>query len=224
MLTDTAPPLPPATVTVIVRAANEGVPVGAIARVVQVGFEDVSRTLRVALGCGKIGSMPKPDWPPAEPWDARSPTVPRSAHAEDVEFQCKKLFKLTKLEAAFMMVLLRHDYVEKEKLHAVVEEQRAKRATRPDKQETTDPKMVDVIICKLRRKLKGIDPEFVIVTSWGSGYYLEAPVKSKILQRLGGLYAVGPAVERGDLGSDPAGRAPAVHPESDAGPVSHGSA
>lgn len=181
---------------ITVRAANEGVPIGAIARIVQVPFEVVTQHLKDALACGKIGELPKPDWPPAQKWAARLPSIPRTAHPEDTEFLCKRVFKLTKLEAAFMMVLLRHDVIEKEKLHGVIEEQRAKRPLRPDTQEATDPKMVDVIICKLRKKLKAVDQSFVLTTSWGSGYYFEAGIKQAIFEAIGGQHGPGPDAQR----------------------------
>ncbi len=179
--------LPPVTAAVSVRAANEGVPVAAIARIVQTPFDEIAEYLRAQVSCGRIGEMPKADWPPGGRWDARLPSVERSVHSEDIEFQCKRLFKFTKLEAAFVVVLLRHDVVEKEKLHGVIEDQRAKRALRPDR-ETTDPKMVDVVICKLRKKLIAVDPSYILTTSWGSGYYFDAPVKTAILQRLSKIY------------------------------------
>lgn len=188
--------IPVSTATIATRAANEGVPIAAIARIVQMPFESVSQHLQGALACGRICEMPKPDWPPSQSSAARLPSVPRAAHPEDTEFQCKKLFKLTKLEAAFMMVLLRYDVIEKEKLHGVIEEQRAKRPLRPDKQEATDPKMVDVIICKLRKKLKDVDPSLVLTTSWGSGYYFDAAIKQAIFETIGGPHGQGPAAKR----------------------------
>lgn len=179
------------TSTVAIRAANEGIPVAAIARIVQLPFDTITETLHDALASGQIGSMPRPDWPPQAAWNERLPSVPRSANAEDVEFQCRNLFKLTKLEAGFMMVLLRYDCADKEKLHGVIEQQRSSRPLRPDKQEATDPKMVDVIICKLRKKLKTVDPTIVVQTSWGHGYYLDPAVKSHVFSKIGGPYGTG---------------------------------
>ena len=197
------PPLPKSQGETVVRAANEGVPVAVIARIIQQPFADVSDHLKDALACGNISSMPAPDWPPTAKWSVRIPSIARSAQPEEMLFQCKKLFKLTKLEAAFLVVLLRTQYVEKEKLHGVIEEQRAKRPLRPNKQETTDPKMVDVIICKLRKKLRNVDEGFVLMTSWGDGYYFEAVVKKLLLARLettngasGDINAGGPNPER----------------------------
>jgi|HubBroStandDraft_2_1064218.scaffolds.fasta_scaffold295993_2 hypothetical protein len=173
------------------RAANEGIPVAAIARIVEHPYEEVVDTLKEAHARGEIGEMPKPDWPPAAPWSARLPSVPRSANHEDVEFQCRRAFKLTNLEAGFMMVLLRCECADKDKLHNVIESQRRSRQNLPDSSELTDPKMVDVMICKLRKKLKDLDPKFMISTSWGKGYYFEAAVKQQIFALIGGPYATG---------------------------------
>jgi hypothetical protein len=176
---------------IITRAANEGIPTAAIARIVQRDFDAVCETLTSALASGNIGSMPRADWPPAAKWSERLPTVPRSANSEDVEFQCRKAFKLTNLEAGFMMVLLRCECADKERLHNVIEQQRLSRANQPDKMELTDPKMVDVMICKLRKKLKMVDPSFLVSTSWGKGYYIEPAVKQKIFALIGGPYGTG---------------------------------
>ena len=176
---------------VITRAANEGIPTAAIARIVQRDFDEVCESLTNALATGDIGSMPKADWPPTARWSDRLPTVPRSANSADVEFQCRKAFKLTNLEAGFMMVLLRCECADKERLHNVIEQQRLSRANQPDKMELTDPKMVDVMICKLRKKLKLVDGEFIISTSWGKGYYIEPVVKQRIFALIGGPYGTG---------------------------------
>lgn len=182
--------------TIAARAANEGVPIAAIARIIQQPFDLTSEVLGAALSLGQIGHMPRSDWPPNAPWTFRMPSVPRSANAEDVEFACRRVFGLTSLEAGFMMVLLRYECVDKVRLHNVVEQQRNSRALRPDSAEPTDPKMVDVMICKLRKKLREVDKKFIIVTQWGKGYYFVPEVKQAIFNLIGGPYACGPEIER----------------------------
>lgn len=177
------------------RAANEGIPVAAIARIFQQPFGDVSAHLRIALACGQISQMPKPDWPPGAKWSDRSPTIPRSLHADDIEFHVKKLFRLTKLEVGFMMVLLTHDCADKDRLHGVVEQQRQSRQQRPDTQETTDPKMVDVMICKLRKKLRAVNEQVAIQTSWGKGYFFEPETKRLVSELIGAFDASHPVAE-----------------------------
>jgi DNA-binding winged helix-turn-helix (wHTH) protein len=52
--------------------------------------------------------------------------------------------------------------------------------------EVTDPKMVDVMICKLRRKLREVDMRFAdaIKTIWGLGYHIEQPMKALLMAAL----------------------------------------
>lgn len=179
------PLLAPDLQIITARAANEGVPVGAIARIVQRSYTAISNHLKLSVSLGAVGSMPKADWPPTQHWDARLPTVSRSANIDDVEFACRQTFRLTPLELAFLVVLLRHTFADKEKLHTVVENQRFARQFRPDKQASPDLKMVDVMICKLRAKLKGVSPQFVIETVWGKGYFISPGVKDAIYALIG---------------------------------------
>lgn len=183
----TEPGLPALHVAVATRAANEGIPLASIARIIGQPFDLVSEVLESALALGQITQMPKPDWPPGVRWAERVPSTPRTANAEDVEFACRKHFRLTPLEAGVLMVLLRFEYADKDKLHGVVEAQRFARAVRPDSPEETDPKIVDVIICKLRKKLKSQDEKFVLTTSWGRGYYFDPKVKAAIYEAIGGM-------------------------------------
>lgn len=190
--------LNPVQVHVAVRAANEGIPVAAIARIIDEPFDVAHNILTSALSTAEIVEMPKNDWPPTAKRSDRLPTSPRIANAEDLEFVCQKEFKLTNLEAGFITVLLRNQWADKEKLHGVVERQRASRYQKPEQSELTDPKIVDVIMCKLRKKLRTADPAIVVTTAWGKGYYFEPVVKQRVYDRIGGPYADGhgPAPER----------------------------
>jgi hypothetical protein len=86
---------------------------------------------------------------------------------------------VTKLMASFMMVLLKREEADKAVLHRVIEAQRASRTSRPDSTEETDPKMVDVVICNLRKKLKPYG--LTIQTLWGHGYYIDAEGRKSAL-------------------------------------------
>jgi hypothetical protein len=177
-----------------IRTAAEGVPIAAIARALQVPYDRVLHWLQRARKLGAIAEIPKPDWPPTQAVNERSPTCARStvneksrsaqSPPEEAEFLCRHIFRLTNLEAGFLVVLLRTLFAEKEKLHAVIEQQRAHRPLRPLQQEVTDPKMVDVMICKLRKKLALIDPDFLVRTSWGKGYFLDQSVKDAVYRML----------------------------------------
>lgn len=166
--------------SVAVRAAVEGVPVAAISRIVGGSFATVRTILEDAYNKGAIAALPASDWPPGQNRENRMPAVWREATPEAMEFACGKRFKLSKLQSGFVMVLLRCDSVDKPRLHAVVEAQRAARPTRPDNTEETDPKIVDVVICNLRKRLVAVNPEFKIDTLWGRGYSINPATKKLI--------------------------------------------
>lgn len=63
-----------------------------------------------------------------------------------------------------LALMLKRDEVTKEQLHAVIEN------ARPPGREITEIKMVDVMICKLRKKIKVHEIE--VKTMWGLGYYI----------------------------------------------------
>lgn len=58
-----------------------------------------------------------------------------------------------------------------------------------------EPKIFDVYICKLRKKLAPFGVE--IVTHWGAGYAIEEPIRGKVKAAMsGGSAVVGPPVRR----------------------------
>lgn len=175
----------PALVPIAVAAANEGIPVAAISRIIQTPLDDVYETLNDEKSRGSIVTMPRPDWPPGSRPADRLPAMSLPDDA-DLAFMCKKTFKLTSLEAGFLGVLLKHQQVEKTRLHNIVEQQRMTRQAQPISQEATDPKMVDVMICKLRKKLLVIDASLEIKTIWGGGYYITPTMKPRIIAYVNG--------------------------------------
>ena len=175
-------------VALVHRMANEGIPVAVIARTTLYPSGDVLATLKEALAAGMVGSVPKFDWPPTGKLSDHVPQVSTEVSENDLKFAARKVFKLTPLEAAILVVLLRCDHADKSRLHTVIENQRFSRAHNPDSLECTDPKMVDVMICKLRKRLLAADATYKVMTVWGSGYYIEPPVQSSILTRLTAEY------------------------------------
>lgn len=170
---------------VAINAANEGIPVAAIARIIQQPIDVAYEILKDAKARGSIADVPRPDWPPGVRVNDRLPSVPLPSD-QDLAFLCGKAFKLTALEAGFLVALLKNRQVEKGRLHGIVEHKRNTRPSQPDHMEATDPKMVDVMICKLRKKLKTVDPKLKIETVWGTGYYIEADMKPRIISHLDG--------------------------------------
>jgi hypothetical protein len=155
-----------------VRLANEGIPVNVIARGLEIAAGDVRAVLEEALAAGRITEMPAADWPPTARRADHLPPHIAAARDADLVTSFMRAFKLTKLMASFMLVLVKREEADKMTLHRVIEAQRATRANRPNNSEETDPKMVDVVICNLRKKLKAFGIK--INTLWGRGYYLDA--------------------------------------------------
>lgn len=178
--------LPSELSQIAARAALEGIPVAAIARVLAHPVSQVYATLNLHQACGTITEVPRPDWPPTARNGDRVPTVNMKTDPMDLMFVAQRNFKLTKLEAGFLATLLRCDHADKSMLHGVIEQQRLQRAQQPDSMETTDPKMVDVMICKLRKKLVGINIAWdkAVTTVWSGGYFIAPPFKAAIMSRL----------------------------------------
>ena len=142
--------LTPALVPYAERFADEGVPIRAMARAFKQTAEAIREAVETAIYAGRIVQMPKDDWPVGQSRDDRSPVFIRQNRINDdsLIFTCKQLFKITRLQASFLAVLINRNEVSKETLHQVIE------SRRPPGKEETDPKMVDVVICLLRQRLK----------------------------------------------------------------------
>lgn len=159
------------------RLAFEGVPIGVIARSLLVPSEVVREHLKEAITTGLIVELPREDWPPTARHADHLPSIMAKDTEETMNKRCQRVFKLTPLQAGFMVVLLKREEATKEMLHHVVEQQRTFRRNRPNNPKETDPKMVDVVICLMRKRLKPYD--ITISTAWGDGYYLSAENRKK---------------------------------------------
>ncbi len=162
-------------VSIVVRLADEGVPVAAIARVTKQPSDEVREHLEEAMSTGKLVEVPHHDWPPDSKRTTRQPCTP-SEKLDDTNLtmSCIRLFKITGLQAAMLSVLIRRPEVTKDVLHQVIEQRRG------NNKDQTDPKMVDVVICHLRKRMKLHDIE--ISTIWAKGYCMEAPMRAKALK------------------------------------------
>jgi DNA-binding response OmpR family regulator len=160
-----APPSPVID-DIIVRLADEGVPIRVIARATTVASSDLYDTLRDALQGGKILELPKDDWPIGTTRQGRNVLAGTPLEQEGaMRAACARVFKASPLEAGMLALMLRRNEVTKEQLHTIIEQNRG------DK-DPTDPKMVDVMICKLRKKL--LLHDIKIETMWGTGYLIDA--------------------------------------------------
>lgn len=178
MAAENLPPIERPFDVIAANLAHEGVPVQVIARAMQRTFSDVHVTLKYFIEVGGITEMPVSDWPPGQ---KRSDRLPQFLASQDENVQVytvQRGLKLTRLMASFMLVMLRRAEADKDTLHYVIETQRSMRRSRPDKSETTDPKMVDVVVCNLRKRLKPFGVK--IKTLWGRGYYIDDENREKV--------------------------------------------
>ena len=166
-------PLDSVTTGIVVRLADEGIPVRAIARGVSIPSESIRDALHLAIDLGQIVAMPRDDWPIKVLRENRIPDALGKPKLDDEKtiFNIARLFKVTKLQAALFSVLIKRTEVLKDTLHQVIESRR-----KPNKEET-DPKMVDVVICHLRGKLEPFG--IIIETQWASGYFMTLEMRKK---------------------------------------------
>lgn len=159
--------------SIAVRLADEGLPVRAIARAIKLPSSDIYEALRDALASGSIVEMPKDDWPVGSRRDMRTAFNGTPLEDEDaLKIACARFFKATRLEAAILAVMLKRSEVTKTQLHLVIEQNRAN-----ENENETDVKMVDVLICHLRKKLTKHDVK--IETIWGIGYLIGPPSRDR---------------------------------------------
>ena len=137
----------------VIRGADEGIPIGAIKRIFcasQINV-DVRDLVAQGVASGRLVAPPAEDWPALVPRDARRSMVrPHVSGEDDDELILKmaRTLKTTKLESRVFMVLLRRGLATHKMLHDAVEFNRGNPAN------PTDEKIVDVVICKLRKKLE----------------------------------------------------------------------
>lgn len=205
----TAPvePLLPAPVFAIAIAlADEGVPVCAIARSIRHPSDEVRIALREAIDEGRIVEMPRDDWPPAMRRAERVPSGSQVHTDDQLATYCRRLFSLTQLEATVLVPLLKRDEASKQMLHAAIQSARAARA-HADVEET-DPKMVDVVVHKIRKKLKEsqnrVGAVIEIKTLWAKGYFIERATRRVVFEMLDAYLSGQPATKGQADGQEPA--------------------
>lgn len=147
-----------------INLADEGIPVQAIARATQMASGQVYEILRTAICVGALLEMPKPDWPVGSRRSQRSALVNTALdNDEALQFACARCFRLTRLETAIFAVLLKRSEVTKAQLHIVIEQSRPS-----ENRDATDPKMVDVMIHHIRKKIAPYGLQ--VITVRGLGY------------------------------------------------------
>lgn len=173
----------------IVRLADEGVPIGAIARVTKLPPGEFRPVLRDALAEGRIVEMPREDWPPLARRVERMPGISvdagRRAQArhridddDTVLLALNSVFKTTRLQSKVLLRLLRRGLCPMKMLHDTIEENRGNPA------EPTQDKIVAVTICHLRKKLTPFD--ISIITHHSSGYSIPEKDRQRVVTLLEG--------------------------------------
>lgn len=149
----------------------------AIARGLKQSTDAVRLTIDEAKEAGTIVYKPKDDWPPGESRETRVPLWVRDGNTleEDTVHTCQRLFKVTPLQASLLAVLLIRTEASKDALHQVIQ-------SRSRRREESNPKIVDVIICHLRKRLKPAG--LVVHTLWSRGYYIEPAQRKFIMDML----------------------------------------
>lgn len=171
------PPLEKHLAGIVVRLADENIPIRAITRSLKIETDIVRDTIRNAIARGTITAMPRDDWHPGPKGVQPAEVRTQKMHDDDMTFNCIRRFKVTQVQAALLVLLLKRDEVTKAMLHQSIEHLRMTRSATVNYMEETDPKMVDVVICNMRKKLKlhGIKIE----TSWGRGYYISPDMRER---------------------------------------------
>lgn len=164
----------------MISLADEGVPVRAIARATHTPSEDIYEVLRYAVDDGRLIELPQSDWPPGTLRRARQQPGQSTLNLDDhtLGLALAAVFRMTRLQVAVFLALLRRPQITKAQVHAAIENTRALAP------EETDPKMIDVVICHIRKKIRPHGVE--LKTVWGQGYTIAAAERDKVMALLSG--------------------------------------
>jgi DNA-binding response OmpR family regulator len=174
----------------MIQLADEGVPVRAIARSTHTPSDEVYEVLKDALVEGKLIELPQNDWPPGSLRRSRRQADQSILNFTDEQLSiaCHEFFKMTRLQAAVFVAILRRPEITKDQVHTAIE------ATRAANSDPTDQKMIDVVICHIRKCLtdhagKGGYQKVQLKTIWGQGYALPRLEREKVLALLTTYFA-----------------------------------
>ena len=113
---------------------------------------------------------------------------------EELEFQVEELLQdvpeaafpfMTRTEARLMVMLMSREACKRSALH---------QASMMDNGKETEPKLIDVYICKVRKKLRDVlGLSDVIDTYFASGYGISAVNKDRVKQAMEAYRNAGPA-------------------------------
>lgn len=161
--------LVPLLADIATRLADEGVPVYAIARALQVHPTPVREAINTSIYEGRICDMPREDWPPGITRHSRLPVNRRKLSDEEIKNLLRQTFGFTRTEALMFLPLFTRPAPQthtKEALHHMAYSGGADGGP--------EIKIVDVLICKVRKKFAAFGIDRHLVTVWGTGYKLTA--------------------------------------------------
>jgi hypothetical protein len=168
----------------IINLAYEGVPQRAIARALQLPANEVGEVVANAVARGIIIEPSESEWPQG----SRAPRHPAFAGPPVDEatllIAATQNLALTKTQAALFLALVRRKFCTGEILHSIIESRRDAYST------PTNHKIVGVMICSIRKRLKG---RYIIQTVQGSGYFISDDDRRRAAGHL--LGCVGVAVD-----------------------------
>lgn len=141
---------------VVIRLLAEGVPVRALSRALIMPLGDVQQIASNAQTAGQLMQKPMDDWQPGPP----PPDKPYDT--QEVDGLAVQLGRtgFTPAESKMLALLATYGFVDRSTLHRSIHTQ-------------AENKIVDVYICKIRRKLSIHGTPVTIETQWGTGYWMD---------------------------------------------------
>jgi DNA-binding response OmpR family regulator len=140
-------------------------------------YSEVSGLLREAIDAGELATMPVSDWAPGQLGVTRAPEapLPRRQNNDQIEARAIRLSfslaeqgaRLTKCESLLLLALADAEFASKNRLHELVSPE-------------SEPKIIDVFVCKLRAKITSL--QIHIETIWGRGYRISGESRTAVLR------------------------------------------
>jgi len=107
-------------VDIVIRLANEGVPVQAIARATGWPFADLHAELQAAQQDGHLIAIPCVDWPAGYSRDEKllylTRQMPPPGNRADLQDTIRRVFGLSERPAQILLLLLQHPQVSRERI------------------------------------------------------------------------------------------------------------
>jgi DNA-binding winged helix-turn-helix (wHTH) protein len=157
---------------IIVRAAREGIPINALARILGYNRSDLKRYIKQAFDDGKVFQIPPDDWPSEAERAPSSEMVYRGYEDQDVAKACHK-FGLSVGEGCLLMCLMK-------KAGQFCSNKTLFKSAAKDP-ERVKGNLVSVTVCKLRKKLK---PFGIVISRKTAVGYMVTVDQSQLIKSL----------------------------------------